>query len=130
MSGQIIKSENVKQYNGKTLTWDNKPFYIATYWEILGIPINLKSVIERAQREIHKHRIQSDEDLVLSRDEAMFHSSLLIPVKGYTDKLPIETLSGQYHVQVYEGGAGEVKKLQKKLSLEIIFMLLFYIKVD
>ncbi len=100
-------------------SWDDKPFYRATYLTFFNIPLNLDSVVEKAVEEIGSHNLWTEPMIYLGRDETAFHSSVLISVSRFTDQLPIETLSGRYYSRLFQGPYADSGKYVRETKTDL-----------
>ncbi|MEK7096634.1 MAG: hydrolase [Patescibacteria group bacterium] len=89
-------------WDEKEFIWKNKVFYKTKYKEFMHIPLNFGKVITKAFKEIEKNKIETD-GFTLSGEENVFSSSLMIPLKTKSDKLPTETMSGSFMTKLFEG---------------------------
>jgi hypothetical protein len=108
-----------QQWDGRFWEWREKPFYRATYWCVLGIPLNLDSVVEKAMTDIRGYGLTADPLIILSRDETMFHSSLLIAINKETDQLPVETISGSFYSRLYEGRYADKRRHNEDIKADL-----------
>lgn len=108
-----------EEWDGIFWDWDRKPFYRATYWSFLGVPLNLEGVLARAKQDIREHGLEVGGALILTRDEAMFHASILIEVGKGSDKVPVEALSGKYVSRLFRGKTKDNSKYIAQVRREL-----------
>ena len=99
--------------------WKDKPFYAATYWSIMHIPLNLDAVVRKAVADIRERNLMSEPIITFTREETMFHSTILISIREGTDELPVETLTGRYYSRLFEGGYGDTGKHMGEMRADL-----------
>ena len=83
------------------------------------IPLNMSSVMRKAQAAIDKAQ-QRDEEryLMLSEDISLFKCTHDILVKGPVPGYPSQSISGQWYARVFDGGYRDLPNWMQQLQFE------------
>ena len=103
-------------WDKKEFIWKQKPFYRTKYRSAFYMPLNLDGVIKKAMDEISKHDLLPEQVMMLSKEESMFSSTLLVSIKEDADDLPTEKLSGKYLAMLFEGDYRETGNRVKEME--------------
>jgi len=99
--GSMIQSDLQKEdWDQKTFTWENKPFYRVKYASVLGIPISRVISVKQAVDKIGQDL--PGRPLVLSASDSLFSGELLIELNS-AENLPAKFLSGTFFSMFFEG---------------------------
>jgi len=108
--------------------WENHEFSLdgltflrASTRSVFHIPLNMESVMTRAQMAIAAAGASPrDRYLMLSRDLTPWRADHLLLVTGEVPGYPVVTLNGAFHSRVFEGSFGQMgrwfKEMEKDLS--------------
>lgn len=93
------------EWDKKEFVWKDKPFYKTKYRSAFHIPLNFGGVVTKAMDVLTKHDLLSEPVVMLSKEELMFSSTLLISIKEdvNAEDMPTEKLSGKYLAMLFEG---------------------------
>jgi len=83
--------------------WKNKPFYETGYWSLFRMPLTYGKAVKEAMEFLKSRNLAKDPMLVLSGEESMFHSSLLIEMSKDDRSLPVRRLTGKFISLFFEG---------------------------
>jgi len=106
------------EWDKKEFVWKEKPFYRTKYRSAFYIPLNLGGVVKKAMDEISGRDLIPEQVMMLSREESMFSSTLLVSIKedAGADDLPTEKLSGKYLAMLFEGSYKETGNWVKEME--------------
>lgn len=107
---------NAEDWDRKEMEWNNKLFYRTKYRSIFHIPLNIGSVVTKAIAELDSKGLAEDPTLMLSREESMFSSTMLLSLNQDTSELNTEKLSGKYASRLFEGSYRETRKWVKEIK--------------
>lgn len=90
-------------WNKKVFKWRDKPFYRTSYLSIFHIPLNLGSVITKTMSELESKKLVKPPILMLSKEDGLFSSTMLISLARDAKDLPVEKLTGEFTSMLFEG---------------------------
>ena len=109
------------QWDDREFEFVDKPFVVARTRGILHVPLDMGSVMRRAQRAIDAADARSPDALVLSRDISSWRAEHLIAVTGPVPGMDLVHLSGRYLTKVFDGpfkDAGRWHEQLRELAIE------------
>jgi len=112
--GECCPRLNEADWDKKEMEWRGKPFYRTKYWSIFHMPLNIGGVTTKAMAELDSKGLVEDPTLMLSREESMFSSTLLLSMNQDTDDPKVERLSGNYVSRLFQGSYRDTSKWIKE----------------
>lgn len=92
-----------QDWEGQTLKFDNKLFVKARTRSFLHIPLNMQSVMAKAQAAIEDSGAAEKEWLILSKEVSPWHAEHYFAVTKDVPDLETVRLSGTFMTKVFEG---------------------------
>lgn len=96
-------SLNKKEWDKKTHKWKNKPFYKTSYLSLFHVPLNIGDIVTKAMNVLEKRKLVKPPTIMLSKEDGMFSSTMLIEMARETSDLPLEKLNGEFVSMLFEG---------------------------
>ncbi|MBI4302835.1 MAG: hypothetical protein HY665_00645 [Chloroflexi bacterium] len=134
MQEQCCPRLRAEDWDKKELVWNSKPFYRTKYRSLLHMPLNIGGVTTRAMGQIRTIGLTEEPTIMLSKEESMFGSTLLLSVKQESQDIPTAKLSGKYVTRLFEGNyryvgkwANEMKRYLVEIKKEPKEMLFWYV---
>ncbi|MFA6329715.1 MAG: hydrolase [Candidatus Micrarchaeia archaeon] len=122
-----------KPWDGKVLTWKDKPFVKASVFTLFFIPINFGQVISKVYGKVQEQGAATKDSLCLSDHTSKWNMDIYLDVKKPVSGLENVTLSGKYLSKVYEGDFRDTGKwckdfdaYAKKKGLKVGKMYMWY----
>lgn len=103
------------EWDEKTFVFDNKLFAKAHTRSFFHIPLNMASVMSKAQAKIHEAGADIEEFAILSYEASPWHADHYFAVSKEVPGLEMESLSGTYLTKVFEGPYKEAQKWYAEL---------------
>lgn len=91
------------EWSGLRLTFDNKLFAVAKTHSLFHIPLDMGSVMKKAQEKIESASAEPDKFLVLSYEQSPWQAEHYFAVSAYVPGLKMKRLSGVFMTRVFEG---------------------------
>lgn len=92
-----------EDFDRKVFGWKDKPFYKAKYLSFFRMPLTYGSAVKNAMAELKSRNLAADPMLMLSGEESMFYSSLLVEMSRDDSTVPVRKLSGRFLSMLFEG---------------------------
>ena len=99
----------------KEFNWENQAFYKVHYSCFFNMPINLKSVTQKAAKMLKKRDLLEKMPVIFSVNEGPFGGDILMSIKKHVDDLETRTLSGHFISFLYTGSYSNQPKLIEKI---------------
>jgi len=106
-----------KPWDGQDLKFDDKPFIKAASRSFLFMPLNISSVMSRAQAAIKAAGAEPEEFLVLTQDSSPWRAYHYFAVSKDVPGYENVKLSGEYAVKVFEGEYKNAKSWFTQLQM-------------
>lgn len=103
-------------WDGRELTWDEKPFLRDHIREFLHIPLNYGSVISRDHAAIEDAGAYPEEPFWLTDEVSPWGADIYTAVDGDVPGVEIEKMSGTYLTKVFEGPYRKVGEWVKEME--------------
>ena len=97
-------------WDKQRVEWRDKTFYKTKYRTLFHIPLNIGSVLTRAMKDVEGRGIGEDPELMLSLEDSLFSSTLLLSIAEAPQDLPVERVSGTFVTRLFEGSYRNVKR--------------------
>jgi hypothetical protein len=94
---------NPKPWDMQKFVWKDKLFAKARVASLMHIPLNFGKVITGLMEKIEKSLARDPETIMLSDENSLFGSDLLVSVTGEVRGAQMEKLSGVFLTRVFEG---------------------------
>lgn len=94
---------NREEWDRKAWSWDSKPFYKTAYWSFFRIPLTYGGAVKKGLEVLRQKNLLKDPMLMLSGEESMFYSTLLIEMNKDDQSVPVKKLSGNFMSMFFEG---------------------------
>lgn len=94
---------DVALWDGKELSWQDKPFLKDRVRAFLHIPLNFGAVITRDHEAIEGAGAYPEHPLWLSDEASPWRSDLFVAIDGDVPGASVEKLSGTFLTRVFEG---------------------------
>jgi len=99
-----------KDFDRRAFEWKDKPFYQTKYRSFFHIPLTYNSAVKNAIALLKGKKLAADPMLVLSGEETMFYSTLLVEMNKDDRRLPVRRLSGRYVSMIFQGKYSDTSK--------------------
>ena len=100
----ICPNIDLNAWEGKTLSWKSKPFYVVKVRAFFHMPIGFGGAVNKALAVIEKDYKKTEPFLMLTRHEGMFSAKVFFAVDESVHSGPgIETLSGTFVTKAFLG---------------------------
>lgn len=103
-------------WDNQEFVFDNKLFAKANTVSFFHIPLNMKSMYERAWKAITEAEAAADEFVVLSYDPSPWKGEHYFAVKKEVPGMEMVRLSGTYLTKVFEGPFKDAGKWMKEME--------------
>ncbi len=107
---------NPKEWDEQTFIFKNKLFAKAQTRSFMHIPLNMSSVMAKAQALIDAAGARSDEWMILSYEKSPWKAEHFFAVTKEVPGLETEELSGTYMTKVFEGPYKDAGRWYKQLQ--------------
>jgi hypothetical protein len=97
-------------WDEQTFTFDNKLFVKAKTRSLLHIPLNMGSVMRKAQAKIDEAGARMDEFIILSNEASPWHAEHYFAVSKEVPSMETARLSGTFLTKVFEGPYKDAQK--------------------
>jgi hypothetical protein len=104
------------RWDGRELTWEEKPFLRDHIRAFLHIPLNFGSVISRDHAQVEEAAAYPEEPIWLTDEVSPWGSDIYVAVDRDVPGAKIETLSGTFLTRVFEGPYREVGKWTREME--------------
>jgi hypothetical protein len=104
-----------KEWDEQTFTFDNKLFAKASTRSFLFIPLNMGSVMTKAQAKIDAADARESAFMILSQDVSPWRANHYFAVSKDVPGLATEKFTGTYMAKVFEGPFKDAPKWYKQL---------------
>jgi hypothetical protein len=104
-----------EDYDRKVFEWVDKPFYKTTYFSFVRVPLTYKSTVNNAMTILKSKNLAADPMLVLSGEETLFYSTLLLEMKKDDRSLPVRRVTGRFVSMLFHGSLTETNKWIKTI---------------
>lgn len=108
------------EWDEKVFEFKDKLFVKVSTQSFLYMPLNMNSVMKRAQAKIDAAGARPDEFIILSHDSSPWHADHYMAVSQDVPDLQTERLSGTFITKVFEGPFKNIGKWQRELSQYVI----------
>jgi hypothetical protein len=111
---------DIEKWDGKTLTWKDKPFLKDHIRAFLHIPLNFGSVISRDHTKIEQAGAYPEDPFWLTDEVSPWGSNVYVAVDR--SELPgatIEKLSGTFITKVFDGPYRDVGKWMHQMDAHV-----------
>jgi hypothetical protein len=124
-----------KPWQGKTVTWKDRPFVKKHYLALFYMPIGIDGVLKKLMEDLDKKKlISEDVPMMLWRNEGMFGGDIYIALNKDDPAYETEKLSGKFFTMFFEGKgyqeAGNWHKMfqaeTKKRKIDVKEVMTFY----
>lgn len=103
------------EWDDQTFTFDDKLFAVATVRSFMHIPLNMASVMRKAQAKIDRAEAEVDDFIILSEEISPWRSKHYFAVSRPVPGLTTEKLSGKFITKVFEGPYKDAQKWYTQL---------------
>ncbi len=107
---------NPEPWDGREITWRDKPFVRDRVRSVFHIPINFGGVMKRNMQAIEAADALDPDHLLLSDENSLWGADVYIAVSKNVPSARIERLSGTYFTKVFEGPYRHVSKWAKTMT--------------
>lgn len=104
-----------QEWDGETFEFKDKLFAKARTRSFLHVPLNMSSVMSRAQAKIDKAEASVDDFIILSNEASPWHADHYFAVSKEVPGLETERLTGTFMTKVFEGPFKDAQKWYKEL---------------
>lgn len=104
-----------KEWDNKTFIFRDKQFAVAHTRSFLHIPLNMNSVMTKAQKAIDDAGAMSDEWIILSKEISPWHAEHYFAVTKPVPGMELVKLSGKFMTKVFEGPYSDAGKWYQQL---------------
>lgn len=104
-----------EDFDRKVFGWEDKPFYKTKYFSFFHMPLTYGSAVNKAMAELKSRGLAADPTLMLSGEESMFYSSLLIEMSRDGNSVPVRRLSGKFISMFFEGSYRDTGRWVKEV---------------
>jgi hypothetical protein len=106
---------DLKEWNGKTVEWKNKPFAKERYFAFFFMPLGADKIIMKKIAELSKKELWgNDMPRIIWRNEGLFGGEMLFALKKNDSSICTEKISGKFFTMSYEGkGYGDIAQWHK-----------------
>ena len=94
---------NPEPWDGKVVTWDEKPFLQDRVRSIFHIPLNFGAVMKRSVAAIEAADACAEEPIVLSDENSLWGADVYVAVSKPVPGAKMAALSGRFLSKVFEG---------------------------
>lgn len=106
---------NPAEWDEQTFEFENKLFAKAKTHSFLHIPLNMNSVMQKAQEKIDQAHARADEWIILSKEVSPWKAEHYFAVDHEVPELETERLSGTFLTKVFEGPFMDARDWYKQL---------------
>lgn len=92
-----------RQWEGRELSWKDKPFLKSHVVELMHLPLNFGSVMGRAQAQVEEAQAHTDPPLWLTEEVSPWGADVYLAVDRDVPGAKLEYLSGTFLTKVFEG---------------------------
>lgn len=103
------------EWDEQEFIFENKLFAMAKVRSFLHIPLNMSSVMSKAQAKIDEVGAEADEFIVLSKEASPWHSEQYFAVSKEVPGMESARLTGTFMTKVYEGPYKDAQKWHDQL---------------
>lgn len=112
---------NPEKWDGKTYTWDNKPFIKETIPTFFHVPLPSmigKKVTKmcKMMEDAKRAEVNSEDVLLLFHDPSAFKSEIFLSVTGSVENANNVNLSGTFVAKVFSGPYNAIPKFVKQID--------------
>ncbi len=107
---------DAERWDGRYITWQEKPFLRDHIHEFLHVPLNFGSVITRDNAAIEEAAAYPEEPLWLTDEVSPWGSDLYLAVDREVPGKTIEKLSGTFLTKVFDGPYRHAGKWQREME--------------
>ncbi|MBN1912015.1 MAG: hypothetical protein JW818_19995 [Pirellulales bacterium] len=103
-------------WDGKTVTWEGRPFVQDKLWCLFHIPLNFGRVMRRQVARIEAAGMMDEQMIVLTANETLWSADVYISVAGDVPGSRMTRLSGTFLSKVFEGHYKEVPNWMRQMA--------------
>lgn len=102
-------------WDEQTFEFDNKLFAKARTRSFLHMPLNMSSVMKKAQAKINDIGAAADDWIILSYEASPWHTDHYFAVTKPVSELEMESMTGTFMTKVFEGPYKDAQKWYTQL---------------